>query len=420
MSDAPARARLVRFRLPTGDGRNGSDPATVSSNVTSWRTGFLLEIRDGQGRSGWGEASPLAAYSGERPVEAASALLRLLADGEAITALLRAAETPETLPWLGKTGDSAAASTFARLDDLLGISVAARNAVISAVTDLASRRVGIPTHELLLRFAADLELPDSVGSIPSLESGPAASGYQVNALIPLSDRTAALTAARDAHARGIRVLKAKLGPGERFDREFELLRLLRGELGDGLGLRLDANGTWSLSEARVNLERLAELHPEYVEEPVRGDEMTELGDSPVPLAADESLRDPELASRLLGEPSVSAFILKPTSLGGLDRCFDLGLRAIRHGRRCVVTHSFEGPVGHGAACELALGLAPFDRDGGAGRSLAQGLDRIGVLDAWADVPVPQLRGSLLVPAEVSGHGIDPSPLVDRAGGDGVI
>lgn len=148
--------------------------------------------------------------------------------------------------------------------------------------------------------------------------------------------------------------------------------------------------------------------------------MVELETSPVPLAADESLRDAEVAKRLLDAPAVSVIVLKPTLLGGIDRCLDLGLRATRSGQRCVVTHGFEGPVGHGAACELALGLAPFDRGGTESRPLAQGLDRQGVLDAWMDVAVPQLRGPLLVPAEVSGHGVDPGPLLERAGGDGVI
>ncbi len=420
MSDAPVRARVLRFRLPTGDGRNGSDAGAEASEVTPWRTGFLLEVRDGEGRSGWGEASPLASYAGERPVEAAASLLRLLADGEAMTALLTVLETPESLPGFGVPGGSPAASAVARLDDLLGTSAAARSAVISAVTDLAARRAGIPTHELLLRSVTDSESSASGGFAGSFDSGPTASGYPINALIPLTDRTAALTAAEAAHARGIRVLKAKLGAGQQFDHDLELLHLLRGEFGDDLALRLDANGTWSLDEARENLARLAALRPEYVEEPVRGTAMVELEDSPVPLAADESLRDVEVAKRLLEVPEICAFVLKPSSLGGLDRCFELGLRAIRNGRRCVVTHSFEGPVGHGAACELALGLAPFDRAVADESPLAQGLDRIGVLDTWEDIPLPQLRGSLLVPAEVSGHGIDPSALVARAGGDGVI
>jgi L-alanine-DL-glutamate epimerase-like enolase superfamily enzyme len=420
MSGAPLRARVVRFRLPTGDGRSGSRDAEAPSLAAPRRTGFLLEIRDSQGRSGWGEASPLAAYSGERPVEAAAGLLRLLGDGEAIGALLEMLEAPGVAPWIGASAGAPAAPALARLDERLGNSASARSAVISALADLAGRRAGVPTHELLLRSVSEADASVFAATAGGAGAGPANSGYRINALVPLTGRHEALASATDAYARGIRVLKAKLGSGEQFDRELELLHLLRGEMGDDLVLRLDANGSWTLDEARANLDRLAPLRPEYVEEVVRGEAMTELERSPVPLAADESLRDAEVAKRLLDAPAVSVLVLKPTLLGGLDRCLDLGLRAIRSGLRCVVTHGFEGPVGHGAACELALGLAPFDRGGTEGRPLAQGLDRQGVLDAWMDVAVPQLRGPLLVPAEVSGHGVDPGPLLERAGGDGVI
>ena len=420
MSAAPVHARLVRFRLPTGDGRPGSIDAVGSGEVVRLRTGFLLEIRDGEGRSGWGEASPLASYSGERPVEAASGLLRLLGDRSAMGALIEGLEAPHGVPWIGATEDSPAAALFTVLDELLGGSASARSAVVSALADLAGRRAGIPTHELLLRSTSMPEAATSGVTGDPVDTGPASSGYQINALVPLTGRSEALAAAADAQARGIRVLKAKLGAGERFDRELELLHLLRAELGSDLDFRLDANGAWTLAEARVNLDRLAPLDPEYVEEPVHGTDMAELTESPVPLAADESLRDPEVAERLLDVPGISVFVFKPSLLGGLDRCLDLGLRAARSGHRCVVTHGFEGPVGHGAACELALGLAPFDRGGEAKRLLAQGLDRVGVLEGWEDVGIPQLRGALLVPAEVSGHGVDPSPILERAGGDGVI
>ena len=416
MSGAPVRARVVRFRLPTGDGRSGLRDAEAPSQAAPLRTGYLLEIRDSQGRSGWGEASPLAAYSGERPVEAAAGLLRLLGDGGAIVALLEMLEAPGAAPWIGEP----AAPALARLDERLGNSASARSAVISALADLAGRRAGIPTHELLLRSVSEADAPLSAATAGDAGAGPASSGYRLNALVPLTGRREALASATDAYSRGIRVLKAKVGSGDQFDRDLELLHLLRGEMGDDLVLRLDANGSWTLDEARANLDRLAPLRPEYVEEAVRGEAMVELETSPVPLAADESLRDAEVAKRLLDAPAVSVIVLKPTLLGGIDRCLDLGLRATRSGQRCVVTHGFEGPVGHGAACELALGLAPFDRGGTESRPLAQGLDRQGVLDAWMDVAVPQLRGPLLVPAEVSGHGVDPGPLLERAGGDGVI
>ena len=148
--------------------------------------------------------------------------------------------------------------------------------------------------------------------------------------------------------------------------------------------------------------------------------MLELRGSAVPLAADESLHDPEVAARLMDSDAVSVIVLKPSPLGGLDRCMGLAVRAAAAGKSSVVTHSFEGPVGHGAACELGLAISIATAGMSGDQPTAVGLDRHSGLEAWRDVPVPQLRDSRLVPAAVSGHGIDPTPLLDRSGADGSI
>ena len=421
MSTGPARARVIRFPLSTGDGRRRPVPASTGSKR---RFGALLELRDPESRSGWGEASPLAGFPDDSPGRAAAALLRLLADSEAMNALFGTAQEFARGADAGERERVLPGSAARVLEELQAQSSSARAAVVSALFDLAGRRAGLPTHELLLSAATD-------PSQEALESGsgrgrvgpgtrPSMSGYPINALIPLSDSEAVLEAAAEAHRRGIRVLKAKLGTGEQLDRQLPLLDLVRAEYGTGMTLRLDANGAWSADECPRILERLAPLDPEYVEEPVSGAALLDLHGSPVPLAADESLRDPDLASALLACDEISVFVLKPSLLGGIDRCMELGRRAAARGRRCVVTHAFGGPVAHGAACEAALALAALAAGGTGPQVPAQGLDRIGVLDAWPDITVPQLRGPGLLPAEISGHGIDPAPLIERAAGDGRI
>lgn len=403
MKAGPARARVIRFPLPTGDGR--PRPARAAKGMPG-RSGVLLELRDPESRAGWGEASPLPGFTNDSPEQASGALLGLLADPDAMSVLFRAARQ--------LAGSSGAVPRDRLLPDDAAVvlhevhrhSPSARAAVVSALFDLAGRRAGLPTHELLL---AAVEGPE-----------PARSGYPVNALIPLTGREAALDAAGEAHRRGIDVLKAKLGAGEELERQLGLLRLVRSEYGASVRLRLDANGAWAEDECPRILDRLAPLDPEYVEEPVSGSALLELAGSPVPLAADESLRDPELASSLLASQAISVFVLKPSVLGGIDRCLELGSRAIERGRRCVVTHAFEGPVAHGAACEAALALAALASDVAGWQVPAQGLDRLGVLDQWTDIAVPQLRGPGVLPAEVSGHGIDPAPLIERAAGAGRI
>ena len=397
VSGEPLRARIVRFLLPAGTGRGA--PAQAGGQ-TGTRFGTLLELRDVSGRSGWGEASPLPGYAGETPGHAAAALL----------AWLGAAEAGRTI----ESGFSGSPVEFADLR--LEHSPAARAAVVSAVLDLAGHRGGVAIRDLLWDGS-----PVMSASAAGSASGIAANGsVPLNALVPLTDADTAVQSAVTADRRGIRTIKAKLGSGQRFDIDLEVLRAVRDAVGPSIAIRLDANGSWSVPEARRNLDRLAELEPEYIEEPVPGSEMLELAGAAVPLAADESMQEPELAARLLDSDAVSVFVLKPSLLGGLERCMELAVRAATGGTRSVVTHSFEGPVGPGAACELGRAIAIATAGVSGEQTTAVGLDRHPGLEAWSDVTVPQLRDSSLMPAAVSGHGIDPTPLLERSGADGSI
>jgi o-succinylbenzoate synthase len=387
VSREPLRARIVRFLLPAGTGRGAAEEGGGSAV----RFGTLLELRDADGRWGWGEASPLPGYAGETPEHAAAVLLNWLADGGSARTI--AAEIDS---WPLDFGDSSLAS-----------SPAARAAVVCALLDLAGRRTGAPIQELLGARSPFVQ-GSSDGSVP------------LNALVSLNDLDMAVESAIEAGRRGIRTIKAKLGAGDRFDTDLEILRAVLDAVGPSIAIRLDANGLWSVPEARRNLDRLAELEPEYVEEPVSGGDLVDLVGAAVPLAADESLHDPDVADRLLDSDAVSVVVLKPSPLGGLDRCMDLAGRAASSGKRSVVTHSFEGPVGHGAACELALAIAASHAELSGGESMTCGLDRHAALEAWSDVAVPQLRDSSLVSALVSGHGVDPTLLLERSGADGSI
>lgn len=392
----PLRARIVRFLLPMGTGRSVTEPGGESAEG---RFGTLLELRDADGRRGWGEASPLPGYAAETPVHAAAALLTWLAANQAAGAMQSARVTgPASFGDFG-----------------LAHSPAARAAIVSALLDLAGRRGGVPIRELLWVGSAS-----EPGSVLAPASGPYDGSVPLNALIRLDTVDTAVRSAVEAGRRGIRTIKAKLGAGQGFDANLDTLRAVRDAIGPSMAIRLDVNGQWSVAEARRNLDRLAELEPEYVEEPVSGAGLLDLVGAAVPLAADESLHDPAVAARLLDSGAVSVLVLKPSPLGGLDRCMELAVRATAAGKRSVVTHSFEGPVGHGAACELALAIAAENAGRSGSGPTAVGLDRNTALAAWSDVIVPQLGDSSLVPAAVSGHGIEPNPLLERSGADGSI
>jgi L-alanine-DL-glutamate epimerase-like enolase superfamily enzyme len=133
------------------------------------------------------------------------------------------------------------------------------------------------------------------------------------------------------------------------------LEALRVALGAEVSLRADANRSASLRGLEPYGERLRALRLEWLEEPTTEPLTEVLG---VPIALDESLERtagvPDLAQR----PFVAALVLKPTALGGISRCLELGRHARTLGRFACASHTLEGPLGFMAAATLALTFGP--------------------------------------------------------------
>ncbi len=286
----------------------------TDSRLLTAGPGLVLELRDPTGRVGRGEAAPLPGYSPDSVAECRDALEPFL-------------DSPLALPL---EADPIAA-IGERVATIPARCPAARCAADCALLDLAGQLLDRPVWQLL--------------------GGRAGTRIEANALVD------SMAAARAALAGGFTTLKLKVGRRP-WPEELELLRRLRGELGDSVALRLDANRRWSVDQARAALADLAALAPEFVEEPVAAGDLPRLGPSPVPLAVDESLSGelPDLTA--LGRHGVVAAVLKPMLLGGLLRCRELADAARRSGLDPVVGHMNGGPIELRAATELALALAP--------------------------------------------------------------
>ncbi len=140
-------------------------------------------------------------------------------------------------------------------------------------------------------------------------------------------------------------VKVKVGRAP-IDTEVSFLSQLRDLVGQGVAIRVDANGSWGLEEARVALERMARIGIAYAEQPVRTiAEMAKLRRSvDVPLAADEcvrSLEDLRLLRRLGG---ADVLVIKVAPVGGPRRAMELA-------------ESFGGPVTVSSMMETSVGLA---------------------------------------------------------------
>jgi len=310
---------------------------------TRERQALRIRLRDGAGTVGLGEAMPLPGYSRDDANAAETALAGV------------AAQVAEHGLWVpdasaGKPGaaarlDAALAPYAALLDGV----PSARFALECALVDLLARRAGLSAAVWLAGASALQAVPVSV-------------------LLP-DDDSAAVAAAAAAAAACHSVVKLKIARPDRTPQaEDALLAALRVAVDAACAgrttrvlFRLDANGAMSSASPAALLARLASLSRhgvELVEEPVSGAALLNLPLLPLPWAADESLADPTLAPALLALPpgrAPAALVLKPAQLG-LARCLLLAEAAARRGLGLIVTHSFDGDLGHAAACALAAAL----------------------------------------------------------------
>ncbi len=295
-------------------------PGAGAGGAWHERTTLTFTLASVTGARGTGEAAPLPGYSPDTLDEARAALARV-----------PPLELDGCLP--------VPPQVRAHLQALALPSPAAAFAVETALLDAAARAARVPAAVLLR------------GSFPR-------HAIEANALLPSGPPADVAAAARALAARGYRTFKAKVGRPGAWEDELAALRAVRAALDPGARLRADANGAWAPDEARARLAALAPLGLEYVEQPVAPEALPEFAGSPVPLAADESLRVPGAFERLLAGRACRVVVLKPMVLGGALACLDLARRASRAGLSVVVTGLLDGRVAQAATAALALALDP--------------------------------------------------------------
>ncbi len=330
------------------------DTLATSRTRLAERRGYAVELVDENGKIGRGEALPLPA-AGTEDLAATHAVLR--ASGARLAG--REGELQELLDWV-EAGASGAPAASCALD--------------TALHDLEAQRAGQPVAHLLAARPRDsVDVNAVVGSDAS--RGPAGE---------------AVAAVR----RGYRTLKLKVGVRS-LDADAALLAAVRAVIPGSTSLRIDSNGAWTVESALAALETLAEFDVDLVEQPVRGGDLEGLRlvseRSPVPVAADEALATSAGRAALVTGSIVPVAILKPMVLGGLRASARLARAAAAAGVRCVVTTTFEGPVGTAAALHLSAALGDPE--------LAHGLAASDMLVAEFPQELVPVRGSLRVRGE---------------------
>lgn len=147
-----------------------------------------------------------------------------------------------------------------------------------------------------------------------------------------------------------------------------------------LSLRLDANRHWTSHQVRIFFDAI--IIPDTVqffEEPCATlQENLQLAAQHIPIALDESLRDPECRPALT--QNITAIVLKPTLMGGIASWSPYLQQAKQQRQHIIFSSSFETPLGLYQLSQWAAHYAP---------TTAAGLDTEKWLAASPIVATPQ-------------------------------
>ena len=179
-------------------------------------------------------------------------------------------------------------------------------------------------------------------------------------------------------------MKVKVGVGDDAGR----LAAVRAAVGPIVGLRIDANGAWSVAEAVAAIGSLEAAGLELVEEPTHGLENIRRVREAVQarVAIDETAAEPGAP----GAGAADAVCLKLSRCGGITATLEAAAEVRASGAEVYLTSGLDGPVGVAAAVHAAAALL-------ASGPLAHcGLATLALFEDLED-PLPPREGEIALP-----------------------
>jgi L-Ala-D/L-Glu epimerase len=214
----------------------------------------------------------------------------------------------------------------------------------------------------VVRCAFDMALHDLVGRITGLPLYALLGGANREII---SDFTLGIGTPEVMAAEAVRTvtngfgkIKVKLGTDRRGD--VERVRRIREAVGGDVALRIDANQGWDEPTARLALADMGGYGVEYCESPVAAWNLPAMarlrGQSPIPLMADEALRDARDAMALAHAGACDYFNIKLDKSGGIREAVRIAAVAEAAGIRCMAGCMMESRFGLTAAAHVASAL----------------------------------------------------------------
>jgi o-succinylbenzoate synthase len=296
-----------------------TSPLQTARGEIACREGFVISIGDRQGLVGYGEATPL--------------------DGLAMEPL---GMTRECLANAQRSLVNMQISSLADIENLLSEYEpypAARHGLELALVDLYAKQQGLTLPPLIIKhFGGVIHLP------------------KVNAVIGAIAPQLAVIKAQGQIQAGYRCLKIKVGSDD-FATDWQRVAAVRSQVGNDIQIRIDANQAWTEAAAIANLNKLAPLDIEYVEQPVPFDDLAAMArlrrSQPIAIAADESVNHLAQLQQIINRQAADIVILKPMVLGGILTTHRAAIIALDAGLDVVITTTLDGVI----ACQGAMDLA---------------------------------------------------------------
>lgn len=287
-------------------------PVTVKGNRLQKREGFIIQLINESGYTGFGEIAPLPGFSRESLANTLIQLkaLRVLALNNVFTDAPENA-LKEVSAWLRK------------------------------FKLFPSVRFGIETAFLNV-YADEHKVP-----LAALLNRRYAKKIAVNALLD-GAKAQIVAEARKKAAAGWRSLKIKVGREPLID-EAQKIKSLQDIADNRFKLRIDINCAFSHAQAVVFGLLIGRKAVDYIEEPL--EEVSQLplfiSATGLPVALDENI------SCALKFKGVKAVVLKPMLIGGIEQTLKLIRLAKNHKLKAVISSSFESGIGLTALANLA-------------------------------------------------------------------
>jgi L-Ala-D/L-Glu epimerase len=161
--------------------------------------------------------------------------------------------------------------------------------------------------------------------------------------------------------RGYTDLKVRVAAGD-FAEDLHRVAALRERFGNRIKLAADANGSWSVSEAREKLDALARYDLAYIEQPTLAGDWTAIDElanrSPIPVMLDESIASADDVKRICQYGGRILAHLKLVKLGGIAPTVSAARRLSEARVPFMIGQMNEGAVATAAALHVACATRP--------------------------------------------------------------